>query len=139
MASQSVSVSSPIWDSRPDISSRLKVTALSMGAPSLMRRRICRLSELQSAVLVNCQYVQLFTIYLLPNVCIYNIYKAQTAHSRSRSRCRSLLLATSHHGHSLYRAPLGPMTICLFTFKIFVFYFLLRWTSFLTKGEVDPF
>jgi hypothetical protein len=28
----------------------------------------------------------------------------------------SLLLATSQHGHSWYWAPLGPMTIFLFTF-----------------------
>jgi hypothetical protein len=36
----------------------------------------------------------------------------------------SLLPATSQHGHSWRRAPLGPMAIYLFSVKTFVFFFL---------------
>jgi hypothetical protein len=37
----------------------------------------------------------------------------------------SLLPATSQHGHSWHRAPLGPMVIYLFNVKTFVFLSLL--------------
>jgi hypothetical protein len=36
----------------------------------------------------------------------------------------SLLPATSQHGHSWHRAPLGPMAIYLFNVKTFVFFLL---------------
>jgi hypothetical protein len=49
----------------------------------------------------------------------------------------SLLPATSQHGHSWHRAPLGPMAIYLFSVKTFVFFFFR--SSFDKKGGVGLF
>jgi hypothetical protein len=48
-----------------------------------------------------------------------------------------LLPATSQHGHSCHRAPLGPMVIYLFSVKTFAFFF--RCSSFDKKGGVGLF
>jgi hypothetical protein len=45
----------------------------------------------------------------------------------------SLLPATSQHGHSWHRAPLGPMAIYMFSVKTFVFFFF-RSSSFDKNG-----
>jgi hypothetical protein len=51
----------------------------------------------------------------------------------------SLLPATSQHGYTWHRAPLGPMAICLFSVKTFVFFFFFRYSTFDKKGEVGLF
>jgi hypothetical protein len=62
-----VLVSSPVWGSWQDISC-LKFTALTIWGPCLTKARVCSLS----AVLVNCQYVQLFTPHFLLQGFRYN-------------------------------------------------------------------
>jgi hypothetical protein len=51
----------------------------------------------------------------------------------------SLMPATSQHGHSWHRAPLGPMAIYLFSVKIYVVFFFFRPSSFDKKGGVGLF
>jgi hypothetical protein len=53
-----------------------------------------------------------------------------TAEQSRAEQSSSLLLATSQHGHSWHRAPLGPMAIYLFCVKTFVFFFFFRCSSF---------
>jgi hypothetical protein len=49
----------------------------------------------------------------------------------------SLLLATSQHGHSWHRAPLGPMAIYLFNIKniVNIVNRIHEWTAFITARE----
>jgi hypothetical protein len=101
--------------------------------------------------LIAC-YCKFFLVHCIQVLCQYMLYKADHVYLRyfilqrqlsnlngrklghpglSRAeQSSSLLPATSQHGHSWHRAPLGPMVIYLFCVKTFVFFFFFRCSSF---------
>jgi hypothetical protein len=66
----------------------------------------------------------------------YNAYITRSRNQRAE-QSSSLLPATSQHGHSWHRAPVGPMAIYLFSVKTFFFFF--RCSFFDKKGGVGFF
>jgi hypothetical protein len=87
--SQSVLVSSPMWGSWPDIYYCLTSESCLCGAPSLMRRWVCLLSESLSAVIshLSCckRYLKCYTSCMV--IHVYTIrtgpLSVQAQHSRS--------------------------------------------------------
>jgi hypothetical protein len=71
-----------------------------------------------------------FLLFLLSRLPQFYLWRAEQS--------SSLLPATSQHGHSWHRGPLGPMAIHLFSVKTFVFFFF-HCSSFDKKGEVGLF
>jgi hypothetical protein len=66
-------------------------------------------------------------------------FRLRTPAEQSRAKqSSSLLPATSQHGHSWHRAPLGPLATYLFNVKTFVFSYF-RCSSFDKKGGVGLF
>jgi hypothetical protein len=117
------------------------------GAPTLTRRRVCRLQlllVLASAVIVGPEssgtrdHILLSQIRDFPFRRLLRLAVLRRRHwtailaEASRSRSRSLLLATSRHAHSWHRAPLGPMATYLSNVKTFAF-FSFRWSTSLIK------
>jgi hypothetical protein len=73
----------------------------------------------------------------LPSIFSHLRLLPKEIHNSNSEQSSSLLPATSQHGHSWHRAPLGPMAIYLFRVKTFFFFF--RCSSFDKKGGVGLF
>jgi hypothetical protein len=98
----------------------------------------CDWRSVSQSVLISSPHLGLMTRYLL----LFDSYSLvivgrplwwEDSSSSSWSRAEqssSLLPATSQHGHSWYRAPLGPMAKYLFSVKNFVFLFFFHCSPF---------
>jgi hypothetical protein len=107
-------VSSSIWGSWPDIYYYLTVTVLFLW-DTLSDERT-GLSFVYAAG--PCQHKSFSGPSPLGLTTIFYYLRFEQSRAEQSS---SLLPATSQHGHSLRRAPLGPMAIYLFSVKTFVF------------------
>jgi hypothetical protein len=127
-----------MWGSWPDIYYYLTVTVLFFcGVPSLTRGRVCLL-YIASVIFLRIESLSTRDNILLSQIWDFLFvasYYSQVHGGGIRPRLHtgglniiraeqrsSLLPATSQHGHSWHRAPLGLMAIYLFSVKTFVFF-----------------
>jgi hypothetical protein len=127
------------------------------GVLSLMRGRVCRLQlllALASAVILwslplwTRDHILLSQIWDFPFRRFLRLagsrWRYSTLPPHRSADCRaeqssSILPATSQHGHSWHRAPLGPMAIYLFSVKTFVFFSFFHCSSFDKREGVGLF